>query len=350
MNYRKKIISTQPNITVFENILNQDQVSLLKNNYNSFAYGWKSDSTNVDDPGHWNKLIVGKRKASEDSVDVRNNKEFVDSEIYHVWQDIVCALGNRNLLRCYFNGYTYGTEGYIHKDSIPTLKNYNGQQWKQETILIYCNPEDQWDSNWAGETVFFDETKQEIIYSTLPVNSRIILFDSDIFHTARSVSRACKTLRKILVFKTIKYVVNYDVCKRFIEMQFADINHSKKMFTEHLFNTYEILKSMQFSEDICIAGLFHSIYGTEYFSITKEPPSREQIKLLVGDDIEDLVYEFCNLKDRFSTIVTNKNNWSKSKQYQLAAIEYANLIEQQPRMNFSNFSSNIKLLKPILNI
>lgn len=45
-------------------------------------------------------------------------------------------------------------------------------------------------------------------------------------------------------------------------------SHTNEGFISHLVGTYEILKSWDCSEELCIAGLCHSIYGTESYRKT----------------------------------------------------------------------------------
>ena len=66
------------------------------------------------------------------------------------------------------------------------------------TYLIYVN--EQWDRDWAGETVFFDG--HNILKAVLPKWNRLVIFPSAMDHCARSVSRICSKLRVILVYKS----------------------------------------------------------------------------------------------------------------------------------------------------
>jgi hypothetical protein len=63
---------------------------------------------------------------------------------------------------------------------------------------------------------------------------------------------------------------------------------------DHLVGVYEILADWGNTEDICRAGLFHNIYGTEVFkpqavSLTQ----REAIARVIGARAEELAYLFC---------------------------------------------------------
>jgi hypothetical protein len=67
--------------------------------------------------------------------------------------------------------------------------------------------------------------------------------------------------------------------------------HSGKDLLKHLTNTYRILRRWSCPEYLCVAGLFHSIYGTEAFRHTTF--ALEQRKLIrdrIGPDAENAAY------------------------------------------------------------
>ena len=57
--------------------------------------------------------------------------------------------------------------------------------------------------------------------------------------------------------------------------------------------TFNILKKWKQPEDLCIAGMFHNIYGNKYFNPNLNV-TREEIKNLIGEKSENLVYKFVN--------------------------------------------------------
>jgi SM-20-related protein len=61
----------------------------------------------------------------------------------------------------------------------------------------------EWKIDWGGETIFWDRGKREIVKSILPKSNRLILFESNIWHGARPLSRYCSMLRITLMFKFI---------------------------------------------------------------------------------------------------------------------------------------------------
>jgi hypothetical protein len=122
----------------------------------------------------------------------------------------------------------------------------------------------------------------------------------------------------------------------FLQKQVSDVSHSKqKTFYCHLFGVYRILYSKGERRALCDAGLYHSIYGTEFFEIPSERKdvhtaiTREKIRSMIGNEAEALVYLFCSMKkDRFQTIVDNSLHQTLTMQLDLCKLEYANLLDQ----------------------
>ena len=106
--------------------------------------------------------------------------------------------------------------------------------------------------------------------------------------------------------------------------------HSKgtRNLLHHLVSVSALLSERGASDDLCKAGLFHSIYGTSHFkSKTVSLDERDKIKKLIGEWAETLVYEFCMLpKDRNAVIKKIKNVPLRNDLIDLA---YANADEQR---------------------
>jgi len=58
---------------------------------------------------------------------------------------------------------------------------------KNTTLLYYPNL--HWQEEWAGETLFFNESASEIVFASMYKPGRIILFDGSIPHSIRPQSR-----------------------------------------------------------------------------------------------------------------------------------------------------------------
>lgn len=298
--------------------------ALLKKIYKKYAqtglsFGWKSNNEKYNDYGHWNNLIInGSIYATCDMSKTPHIEKH--KEIRVLWEKIKILTGNKTLIRCYVNGYTFGTDAYAHKDDSWYIKKYGDVNSK--TIIIYLN--DKWHIDWAGETVLFEDN--EIEKSVLPKFGRMLIFDSQKLHAARPLSRTCPVLRSVLVFKTGDVNVTNNLIDFLLPLT-KNIKHNNKSFFEHLLDTSIILENLGQSEQVCKAALFHAIYSTEFFKHDLNV-SRDTITDLIGEYSENLVYEFCNLQHRYESLITNSKNYNNDILKDLLLIEAANLKDQ----------------------
>jgi len=117
----------------------------------------------------------------------------------------------------------------------------------------------------------------------------------------------------------------------FVHNRTKNVRHGRRSFFDHLLKTSGIVEKL--CKDIGIsesrylidAGLFHSIYGTDYFE-HKTDITRELIASLIGQRAEQLVHFFCSLPDRNIQILQHKFK-PDELQRDLYIIEYANLLE-----------------------
>lgn len=127
-----------------------------------------------------------------------------------------------------------------------------------------------------------------------------------------------------------------------------DIPHGDETLLSHCLEVYNILKEIDLEESVCIAGLYHSIYSTEFFK-HNATISREELKNIIGDYSESLVYEFCNLEDRDNNLLNNLKDYNDNMYYDLLCIAYANLKTQENRPGahilLDKFSKKIESLE-----
>jgi hypothetical protein len=125
------------------------------------------------------------------------------------------------------------------------------------------------------------------------------------------------------------------------QLQANRTRHSGRTLYQHLVGTHDLLKAWGADEDLCHAGLFHSIYGTRRFRHRSWPLSdRNTIKELIGFWPETLVYMFCVI-DRPRALFDGGNSilvydhhlhrdtlltWRMRRK--LLELEAANLLEQ----------------------
>jgi hypothetical protein len=121
-----------------------------------------------------------------------------------------------------------------------------------------------------------------------------------------------------------------------ISIGVKDTAHGNRTFYEHLCNVEDILKLCRVDKDVCLAGLYHSIYGTNYFQL-KTTDNRDAIKTVIGERAEYLVWIFCNAQRPFCWFCGNKIVLTDGSfvlvdnktLHDLQMIEGANLLEQQ---------------------
>lgn len=72
------------------------------------------------------------------------------------------------------------------------------------------------------------------------------------------------------------------------------IDHTQKSYLAHLIGVYHLMEAQGCSEELCGAGMFHSIYGTELFrGFTLPPEQRSEVRALIGERAERLAYLNC---------------------------------------------------------
>jgi hypothetical protein len=72
------------------------------------------------------------------------------------------------------------------------------------------------------------------------------------------------------------------------------VGHTNKTYLGHLVGLYRLLEARGCSEEVCQAGMFHSIYGTELFQGFKLPfEQRAEVRALIGERAERLAYLNC---------------------------------------------------------
>ena len=78
-----------------------------------------------------------------------------------------------------------------------------------------------------------------------------------------------------------------------VELGIDRVGHTERNYLAHLVSVYRLMQQYDQDEELCLAGMFHSIYGTEKFQGFKLPlESRGDITALIGERAERLAY--CN--------------------------------------------------------
>jgi hypothetical protein len=67
--------------------------------------------------------------------------------------------------------------------------------------------------------------------------------------------------------------------------------HSDRGLLDHLLGTRQLLVEGEARPALCDAGLFHSVYGTEYYELKAIPLNmRNEVQRLIGDEAESLAW------------------------------------------------------------
>ena len=122
--------------------------------------------------------------------------------------------------------------------------------------------------------------------------------------------------------------------------------HSGVGLFDHLLGTRRLLVEWEARPALCDAGLFHSVYGTDHYELTAIPLSmRDEVRQLIGDEAESLVWLFCMMrretlyqnldKDRdFSVQHRLTGKWiplTEGQFHDLVTLSFANCLEAFPR-------------------
>jgi uncharacterized protein (TIGR02466 family) len=185
--------------------------------------------------------------------------------------------------------------------------------------LYYVNESD-------GDTVFFNEMVQhpDDDYVTPTIRQRIspkkgtmVFFHKGLLHAAGNPSEFARRIVINLNFTPNKFTFVKDIC---------DSVHGTRTLSDHLIGVYKLLEGKDCAQEVCDAGLFHSIYGTEIYK-HKTLTSRDIVRSLIGDEAENLANIFCELEipreDSINRIIDPKIR------SQILDIHEANEIEQE---------------------
>jgi hypothetical protein len=221
----------------------------------SLVYGSRSNFK-TDPHGHWSRDFAAAGPYNLADVEPVIDADRAIDPIKATW----AFLRNTNLtggvlIRCYLNGYTYGTDGYFHTDSL---------RRDEHTTILFMN--DYWEPDWAGETVFLGPGG-DIIKAVLPRRNRALIFPSNIQHAGRSVSRKCTVLRKTLIFKARgRRSSDFEKLSAFLRKAGATgVAHRHGTLHDHLVRTYLLLEARGLESNVCFGGGLHAIYGTSRF-------------------------------------------------------------------------------------
>lgn len=130
------------------------------------------------------------------------------------------------------------------------------------------------------------------------------------------------------------------------EIGARDIDHPRGTLAGHLKGTYDVLTEWCCERDVCLAGLYHSVYGTDVFeTVALAPDARDKVAAAIGVEAEGLAFLYCalareslykNLRDGGPPYAVSSRfdgsdlPLSRDEYAGLLTIDFANRIEQMP--------------------
>src|SRR5262249_5374539 len=79
-----------------------------------------------------------------------------------------------------------------------------------------------------------------------------------------------------------------------VRLGVEQVPHTHKSYLAHLIGVYRLMAAQGCSEELCRAGMFHSVYGTELLQGVKLPlDGRPEVRALIGERAERLAYLNC---------------------------------------------------------
>jgi hypothetical protein len=85
--------------------------------------------------------------------------------------------------------------------------------------------------------------------------------------------------------------------KFLIEHNAIGSSHSNRSLLNHLSGTRVLLEAWGAPQEVCDAGLYHAVYGTESYSKSLLPPQlRNEVSAVIGDAAEFLAFAFGAMK------------------------------------------------------
>ena len=81
------------------------------------------------------------------------------------------------------------------------------------------------------------------------------------------------------------------------EVGAVDVEHPSGTLMQHLRGTYDVLETWASPEHLCLAGLYHSVYGTEMFQRETIPvDARRRVQEAIGERAEELAFLYCAIR------------------------------------------------------
>ncbi len=136
--------------------------------------------------------------------------------------------------------------------------------------------------------------------------------------------------------------------KFLVEHNAIGASHSARSLLNHLAGTRALLEAWELPQEVCDAGLYHAVYGTESYSKNLLPPDlRSEVRAVIGDAAEFLAHAFGAMKkDSFYANLDREAEFGVKSRFDdsliplgmtefvaLCHISVANWLEQRRRIS-----------------
>lgn len=250
------------------------------------------------------------------------------SDLFYKFKDILdsfCQINNieyTKVLRACINMTTYFSE--THSDF------HIDHDFPHKVIIMYLND--------VSDNATLVENANKNIERFESKAGKIICFDGQYKHAAEF----CKEgERRIVCVMTIDEKRDLlPVQNRafdYLQKKTKGIKHSNSTLLNHCIGVYNELVKLQAPLHVQMAGLFHSVYGTEHFNPDINI-NRDELKDIIGEEAENLVYQFCNQNNKEEFYLKNYHTHRD-----LFFIAYANMIDLSKRKTDSSLDEMINL-------
>lgn len=306
----------------FNNIIDVDKI---KHDLESPDFPWffQNDTTNYGSDGsRITEKTIQNPQLCHPFYDGKNTSEFI-SIAMPILSNIDAGVPKKisrvkSNLNYNLTNYTKDNHQNIHTDFFDGRGPLRKHTYM--SLLYYVNDSD-------GETKFFN--KDKIFYSSTPKKGTALLFNSEIEHAG---SNPINTTHRMVINFVFRNVFDIDESlleyKSFDESLLEYKNLTKNNMHEdysydHNRNVFDILKSLNLNDDVCLAGLYHSIYNISFldFNLTQNCVINK-----IGSYAESLVNNFRNIEDRDNAILEGNDT-------DLQYIAYANLLVKPNKDN-----------------
>ena len=90
-----------------------------------------------------------------------------------------------------------------------------------------------------------------------------------------------------------------------VNLGIEKVGHTGKTYLAHLIGVHRFMHDAGCSDELCRAGMFHSIYGTQQFQGFKlELDQRPEVRALIGERAEQLAYWNCAMqRESFDAVI-----------------------------------------------